>query len=434
LKIKTEDIGNRQLRLTIEAEDRAPQAMKAAARQIAKQTDFPGFRKGKAPYGLVLERYGEETIRREAADLVAQAVYKEALEQEDIDPFSSGVLKDVELSPLTLIFTIPLRPVVDLSDYRALRIKFSKPRIKKEEVEMALGRIRHQNAILKPADRAAEFDDAALMSVVAKTADDEEVIRIDEARVFLEAGSDRPAPGFVEAVVGIKAGEEKTFTLPLPDDLPREELRGQEAEFTVKIKQVYDSTLPDLDDDLARAAGSFDSFAKLEKHVREQLRTAAEEAVEEEYAEKVLAAVVDKAEVEYPPVMLEQQLDEIVEEFEEEIKHQAKLSLEDFLRLQDKQVSELRADFEPQAERRLKRALVLGEVVGQEDLDVDDDEIETEIHRVSAPWGVRAEQMRSALSSDDAKLSMRSRLLGNKAVQRLVAIAKGEAETASDEE
>jgi len=434
LKIKTKDIGERQLQLTIEAEDQAPEAMKRAARQIASQTDFPGFRKGKAPYELVLERYGEEAIRQEAADLVAEEAYKEALEQEGIDPARPGALEDVTLNPLTLTFTVPLRPTVQLGDYRSFRLKFPKPRIKKEQVQAALERIQHQNAIIKPADRAAALDDATLLTITAKTANGEDVMDIDEARVFLEAGSQRPAAGFVEAMVGAEPGEERTFTLPLPDDIAEEELRGQEAEFAVKVKQVYDTTLPALDDDLARVAGNYESFADLEKHVRDQLRQAAEQAAEDEYEDNVLSAVIDDAKVEYPPVMLEEQLDEIMAEFEQEIKRRTKLSLEDFLRIQEKKVEELRAAFEPQAQRRLKQALVLGEVVSQEGLEVDEDDVDAEIHRVSAPWGVRADQVRSALSSDQAKLSVRSRLLGNKAVQKLAAIAKGEADGAGDGE
>jgi trigger factor len=429
LKITTKDLGNRQLELTIEAEDEAPEAMKRAARQIASQTDFPGFRKGKAPYELVAERYGEETIRREAADLVAEKAYKEALDQEGIDPIRAGTLDEIELDPLTLRFIIPLRPSIDLGDYRDFRLKFPKQRVKKQDVQAALERLQHQNAVLEPAERPAELDDAVLMSIKAETAEGQEVISIDEARVFLEEGSERPAPGFVEAVVGMEAGDERTFSLPLPDDLPQEELRGQDAEFKVRIKQVYDATLPPLDDDLARAAGNFDTFAKLEKHVREQIREAALESAEEDYAEEVLTAIVGTAEVEYPPVMLEEQLDQIMSEFEQEVKRQTKLSLDDFLRLQDKDGDEVRAGFEPQAEKRLKRALVLGEVVMQESLEVDDDDVDTEIHRVSAPWGVRADQVRSALNSEEGRQSVRSRLLGDKGVERLVAIAKGEAES-----
>jgi len=436
LKVTTEPLGNRQLLLAIEVDEkRTEQAMRQVARQIAEQANIPGFRKGKAPYTLIVQRYGEDAIRKEAVEALAEVAYREALEQEGIEPYAPAALDEVVLHPITFKFTVPLRPTVELGDYSNYRLKPRRVRVYKKEVQQALERIREQNVILEPAERPAALNDRVVIDLVGQTSEGVEFIREDSARILLDAENADPTPGFAEAVVGMKAGEERTFTLTLPDDFPREELRGQEAEFTVKMIEVYESILPELDDDLARTAGNFDSLTELEKHIKEQLRQAAQQQADEEYTEQVVGDILDQAQVEYPPLMLEKELGEAVEEFEQAVRREARLPLEDYLRFQNQTVEELREELKPSAAARLKRALVLGEVVRLEGLEVDEEEINARIEDASAPWGARADEVRSSLSSDEGRQAVRSRLLADKAVRRLVVIAQQEApEAVSAEE
>ena len=428
MKVTTEPLEQRQLRLTIEVdEDRTRKAMRRVARQISRQVNIPGFRKGKAPYELIVQRFGEETVRKEAAEDVVEAVYREAMEQESIEFYTPGRLEEIELEPLIFTFTIPLPPAVDLGDYRDYRLKSRKVRVYKKEVQEALEEIREQNAILDPVERPAAADDGATINLVGRTMEGVEFLRQDDLRILLEGGSNEPAPGFVEAVEGMEAGEERTFTLILPEDFPREDLQSQEAEFTVEMLEVYESTLPELDDDLARTVGNYESFKELEAHVKERLRQTAQRQTDEEYTAQVLEALLEEAQVEYPPVMLEEKLDGAIKEVEQAVNREARLSLDDYLRFQNKTIEELRDEMEPRAMARLKRALVLGEVVRREGLEVDEGEISARIEEVSASWGVRADEIRMSLSSDSGQEAMRSRLLADQAVGRLVAIAKGEA-------
>jgi trigger factor len=435
LKVTTESLESRQLSMVIEIdEEQTQQAMRRAARQISRQVNFPGFRKGKAPYELVLQRYGEDTIRREAADVLVEDAYNDALDQQEIEPYAAGMLENIELDPITFTFTIPLSPMVDLGDYRGYRLKAPKVRVYKKDVQEALQEVRRQNAVLEQVDRPAELEDGIVASLVGVTADGEEIFQGDDLHFLLEAGSTDPAPGFAEEIVGMEVGEERSFTLTLGDDFAREDLRGQEVEFTVNLTEVYNSTLPKLDDDLARTVGNFDSIKALEKHIKDQLRQAEQQKVDETYANQVLEAIIDQAEVEYPPLILERELDSMIQEVEQTIKRQAKLSLEDYLRFQGKTVEELREDFTPDAQTRLKRGLVLSEVVKTEQLEVDAGEIDAQIEAISAPWGVRANEIRESLNSEQGQATVRSRVLSGKAVQRLVAIAKGEAPELSAQE
>jgi len=156
LKITTEQLENRQLHLTIALdEEQTQQAMQRAVRKIAKQVNIPGFRRGKAPYSLVVQRYGEDAVRQEAADAMVETVYQKALEQEEIQPYAPAALEEITLDPITFEFTISLRPTVDIGDYRDYRLKPPSVRIYKKEVQQSLEELRGQNAILELAERPA---------------------------------------------------------------------------------------------------------------------------------------------------------------------------------------------------------------------------------------------------------------------------------------
>ncbi len=428
MDITTESLEHRQLRMIIEVdEERTRQAMQQAARQIAKKVNIPGFRKGRAPYDLIVQRFGEDAIRQEAAEALVDVVYREAVEQKGIVPYAAPVLNEATLRPLTFTFTVPLLPTVDLANYRTYRLKPPKVKVDKKQVKEALEAIRQEHAILESVERPAALGDGIVVDVTGRTPDGNVFLKEDDAHLLLETDKIAIAAGFAEALVGMSAGEARTFKVTLSDRFAIEELRGEEAEFTVRMKEVYKSTLPPLDDDLARAVGNFDSIKALRKHVEEQLQQAAQRKADDEYAERVLTAILEQARVEYPPVMLEQELDRVVEEFSRAVKEQTRLTLEDYMRLQHKDMDELREELRPQAEARLKRDLVLAEVTKVERLEAGAEEVEAEIEQASAVWGIRADEIRTMLRSDAGRRAVRSRLLMNKAVQRLVAIARGEA-------
>jgi trigger factor len=428
LKITTEALENRQLLLTIEiSEKQTEQAKRQVARRISREVNIPGFRKGKAPYSVVVQRFGEETVFQEIADFMADEVYRKALEQEAIEPHAAGMLEDVTPDPLTFTFTVPLRPTVDLGDYRDYRLDPSKVEVSAEALQQALEEIREQNAILTPLERPVALGDVVMMDLVGWTADGGKFLEEDDLQVLLDVEQYEPAPGFREAIVGMEEGEERTFTLTLPDDFPEEELQGQEVEFDVNLTAVYERFLPGLDDDLARTVGSFDTFEELEEQIRNQLLEEAQREADSEYASQVLEAILEQTQVEYPPVVLQEAVDDAVENYEQAVKSQLRLSLDDYLRIQGQTLEELREELEPGAATNLKRALMLGEVIRLEEIDVDEEEIDAQIDKISAAWGSQADAIRVSLDTGPGRQELHNRLLGNKAVERLVAIAKGEA-------
>jgi trigger factor len=427
LKVTTEPLESHQLAVTIEVDQgRTEQAMRRAARQIAREVRIPGFRPGKAPFDAIVQRFGESTVRREAADLIGEEVVREALEQENIDAYGPGQITNLTLDPLVYELAVPLNPTVDLGDYRAIRLDPEPVEVRDDQLQQALDKIREDNTIFETIERPSIWRDGLELDLVAHTDSGEEVLKGEGLHMLLEPETTDPVPGFPEAVLGMEAGEERTFRLPLPPDFPEERFRGTEAEFTVTINTVYNQIIPDLDDDLARAVGNFETLDELRDHLRGQIQQAAQAERDRAYAAQVVEAAVKQAKVDFPPPMVDRELDEMVKEVERSVRSQRRLSMEDFLRIERKSIDELREELRPSAEARLTKALILGDVVRLEELAVEDDEVGERIEQVSSSWGSRAEQVRTSLSTDAGRRAMQNRLLADKAVQRLVAIAKGE--------
>ncbi|MGD2179325.1 MAG: trigger factor [Anaerolineae bacterium] len=428
MKITSESTGERQLSLTIEVEEeRVNRARQRVARQISREIDIRGFRKGRAPYDVIVQRLGQRVVREELVSFLAEAVYSEALEQADIVPYAPGTLEETQFDPLTLTFTVPLSPEVELGDYRGYRRPFQDGEVPQEALTQALGAVQEQNAILAPLDRPAAEGDLLVAELVGRTSDSDVFLQEEEARILLDPEAGEPVPGLIHALMGIGQGEERTFTLVLPADFQVEGLQAREAEFTANATGVYERIIPELDDDLARTVGNYDTFEELENDVRQRLWERARANAESEYADQVLQDVIDQAVVSFPPVMCEEALDDAVEAYKRQIEQREHMLLDDYLRIQSRTMEEVREELRPEVEKSIKRSLVLGEIVQREDLDVSDEDLDRRIAESSDEYGERADEVRASLSAPERRRDLRNRMLANKAVQRLIAIAKGEA-------
>lgn len=427
MKITSEPIGERQLSLTIEVEEeRVNRARRRVARQISREVNIPGFRRGRAPYDVIVQRLGQRVVREELVSVLAEDVYREALEEADIAPYAPGTLEETQFDPLSLTFIVPLAPEVELGDYRSYRRPFPDGEVSEEALTQALEAIQEQNAILAPLDRPAAEGDLLVAELVGRTSDGNVFLHEEEARVLLDPEGGDPVPGLIDALMGIQKGEERTFTLVMPADFQVEEPQPREAEFTAEVKSVYERIVPELDDDLARTVGNYDTIEELKSDVRRRLRERERTNAESEYADQVLQEVIDQAVVSWPPVMIEEALDDAVEAYGRQIERREHMPLEDYLRIQSKTMEDLREELGPEVEQSIKRSLVLGEVVQQEDLAVSDEELDTRIAESSEQYGERADEVRAGLSAPEGRRDLRNRMLANRAARRLVAIAKGE--------
>jgi trigger factor len=430
LKIETEPHDNRTLTLTVEVDDEQLQpALRAAARKISKSSRIPGFRPGKAPYEVVLRLYGETALYQAALEDLTQKIYQDALEQEKLEPFAPGEMDIVELKPMKLKFVVPLAPEIELGDHRALRLQYTAPEVTDEAVAGEIEHLREHQAVLEPAERPAQMGDMVTLDLKAFLNEGENpsdfLVTDPNTDVLLEEKSDWPVPGFAAQVVGLSSGEEKKFDIAFPEEYVNESLRGQLAHFEVKLKEVKQRTLPEVDDELAKSLGDYESIDDLHAKVRGELEKQANVSIDREYGNAVVDQLVEQSKITFPPVLLQGEVDDYMKDLDRRLGAQ-KLTLPDYLKIEGKTEEQFREELKPAAEKRLKRSLALGRIVMLEHLDVHADEIDERIESLSTPWGERADEMRKVLSSPRSRELLELEMLTDKAVDRLKAIARGE--------
>jgi trigger factor len=481
LNIQTEHLENHTARLTVEVDqDRLQKAMQDAARRISKKGRIPGFRPGKAPMSVVLNLYGREYVLSEALDKLGNDIYREALDASEIEPYASGTLEDVkEEDGLRLIFVVPLRPTVDLADYRAIRADYEVQEVTDEMVSEAMENLRQEQALLEPVERPAKMGDQVKFShidvVVLKNEDDEDdeneeeveeetddaeesdegddaendaedddfeddfgdewddvkevlIHQHDYDRV-LRDDKDDLFPGFSAQLVGVNIGDQKTFELSIPEDYDQEELAGRTLRCDVSVSEVQARTVPEWTDDLAKrlSEDKFETMLELRMDLRKQLEQYSEEVAKDNLAGKALEQLVEGATIRYPEELIQEYIDDLLQSLDDNLRQRG-LRLEDFMKLTGRTQEDLRKEYRDTAVERAERALALGELVRREELVVDDSAVDAEIEAMSTMLGgdEQAGRFKQFLMTPESRFNIGNRLVANRAMERLAAIAKGE--------
>jgi trigger factor len=235
---------------------------------------------------------------------------------------------------------------------------------------------------------------------------------------------------FSTPIIGMKPGEDKTFSLPVPDADQYEDFRGKTAEFQVHLYGLQKRELPELDDALAQTVGAYETLDALKAEIRSELSNAAQRQADDKYGDECINALVKQATIEFAPQMIKSEVDELIERTERRIKQQ-KMTMQDYLEALGKSEEQYREELKPTAEIRLKRGLALNEIVKQEQLSVDDEEVEQQIDRMAAVYGPQAQEARKALSQPQNRDGIKIELLTQAAMRHLIAICKGEAPAAA---
>jgi trigger factor len=440
LKIEKKDLENCQVQLTIELEDdRLKGAMRSAAKRLGKKSKIAGFRPGKAPYDVLLRKFGEDYIFEEALEKLGQEAYREALEHSEIEPYASGTLDEViSREPLVLQYTIPLEPAVDLGSYRDVRIAYETPVIEDEAVDRVMEDLRQRQALIEPAERPAGLSDVVMVDIKAELLEDEDqgektLLNNEGVSILVDEETNWPVPGISEHLLGLEAGQEISFEYTFTDDYDNEKLRNKKASFNIACLEVKSRLVPEWTNDLAKSIGDYEDLVDLRMNVRKDLLAEAERQTESSHTQEVVNTVVEGASVSYPPILLQHELNDMLLNLTEQLRYQ-KLSLEDYLKVENKTYEDLVEELEPTAKERVVRALVLGKVIHAESIEVEDSEIDAEIDRIIERFEDRSDEAREIFDNPSGRNKISLDLLSNKAIERLVAIAKGEADQPTETE
>lgn len=427
MQVTSERLENCQVRVTVELDAAEVEAkLRQTAQQVSRKYTIPGYRKGKAPYAAVVRSFGRELLQQQALEDFGQELYDQALGQIEYEPYDMGELEKVEWEPFRMNILVPIRPQVDLGDYRSVRLAPEVEPVTDEDVDRYLEELRRQHAQWVPVGRPAALGDQVVVDIDAQV-DGTTVLGNQGRELILSADGRYPVPGFHEQVAGMTAGEEKTFTLAYPASDPRQDLAGKEAEFNVKLVAVNEEDVPPLDDDLALMVGDYESLADLRTAVRADLEREAGERAEADFAEKVLTAMIDQAaKIEFPPQAVDKELDNSLERMEGSLSGRG-LKLDTYLGMIGKTRAAYRDELRPMAVNQVRRTLALGEIIRREGLSVEGEAVQAEIERLAASEEFQGDEMQKLLQSAGARISVMNDLLITRAHQRVAAIARGEA-------
>src|SRR3954464_8888634 len=299
LKTKTSDLGDSRVRVEVEVEPQAvDKALTQAAATLGRDLKIPGFRKGKVPPQVVLQRVGRDAVLDEAVRNALPDWYEEAIGNVGVVTVGEPNLDMSDLpekgSPLEFSIEVGIRPPAKLGDYKGLEVGRREPEVSQDDVNQEVERMRESLASLETVERAAQNGDFVGIDFVGRI--DGEPFEGGEGRGYLlELGSGRLIPGFEEQLPGASAGDERDVSVTFPDDYAGAEVAGKEAVFSTTVKEVKEKRLPELDDDFASEAGGFDTLNELRDDIRSKLSRAEERAIDTEFREAVVDAAAQNA-------------------------------------------------------------------------------------------------------------------------------------------
>ena len=422
MKIATQSVENSQAVLQIEVEPgEMEESLDRAYRQLVKRVGVPGFRKGKAPRS-VLERYvGKEGLQREALEDLVPELCTRVIEEQKMEVIAQPQIEIIQSDPVIFKAIFPLRPHVELGDYHTIRVDKQPVEVGDEEINSVINQLRERHAVWSPVERPVNFEDLVVVDIDEEAKDG--TVKTYQARQFpLVKDSLIPLPGFAEHLVGMATGGVKEFALTYPDDYKLKELAGRDTKFKVKLIEVKEKHLPELDDDFAKSLGQgMENLEALRNFVAANLRKAAEEAAKRDYERKLVEEVVGLSKVDFPPVLVDREIDSLLKERDFIFREQG--GLQGYLKNFNKTEQGMKEELRPEAVRRITESLVLGKIIEQEKITVDDAEIAAEIESMTKDAGDRVEEMQRMLGTDQARQVVEERQLSLKALQKLTEIA-----------
>jgi len=373
------ELPNSRVRVEVEVpgED-VDRGMQRAARSLAREMRMPGFRKGKAPPSLVIQRLGYGAVLQEAIREMLPEWYEQALLGSGVNPVGDPSIEIVsapesEGEPLGFKFEVGVRPEAILGEYRGLEVGRAEPEVPDDIVEREIERVRGSFARLEPVERTAAEGDVLLVDFEGLV--DGNAFKGGKASDYLlELGGGQLVEGFEEQLAGVSAGEEREVEVSFPDDYQAEELAGQDAVFTVEVKEVREKVLPDLDDDFAAEASEFDTVDELRADIREKLSEAIGRRIEQDFRLAAIDAAAEAATVELPDELVTARANERWERVERQLAARGMIP-DAYLQVQGKTREEVIEESKPDAGRELKREAVLAAIAEAEGIEVSEEEM-----------------------------------------------------------
>ena len=436
MSVQVENLEKNMAKLTIEvAAEEVEKALQAAYMKEKGKISIPGFRKGKVPRQMIEKMYGPAVFYEDAANTLIQDNYPSAVDESGIDIVSRPTIDVVQIEKgKSFIFTaeVAVRPEVKLGKYLGVQVTKIDTSVSDDEVAAELEKEREKNArTVTVTDRAVQNGDTAVIDFEGFV----DGVAFEGGKGEnhpLEIGSHSFIDTFEDQLVGKNAGDEVDVNVTFPEQYQAAELAGKPALFKVKIHEVKAKELPELNDEFAQDASEFDTLeeykADLKKRLEEQKENDAKRTKEDEAIQKI----IDKSSMDIPEAMLDTQCENMINEFAQRIA-QSGLSMEQYMQFSGLTLDKLKEQVRPEAETRIKSSLVLEQIAKDENIEVSEDEINAEIEKMAAAYGMEADKLKEYMG-DSEKESIARDLKVTKAVDLIMENVKERAKAKTKKE
>lgn len=381
-----------------------------------------GFRPGKAPNNIIERELGPQTVQTEVVEAAIGRFYRQALEEKALRPLDSPAVtikKFVPYSELEFTAVTEVLPNIKLADYKKITKKAEVAKVTEAEIDQVVSSLRNRLAKRKEVSRAAKNGDEAVIDFDGKQ-NGKEVPNTSAKNQPLLLGSKRFIPGFEENLIGMKPSQTKSFEVKFPKDYGQQSMANQTVTFTVTLQKLFELNLPELNDAFANEAGPFKDLQQLRADVAKQISTEKDTQVQKALETEVINEVVETSQMALPPKMLERELQHLQGDFERQLIQSGK-TLEQYLEEKGQKPLDLEKELQPQAERRVKTALVLTEVAREEKLELLPEEFEMRLQLLKGQYQDKTMQLE--MDKPEVRREIANQILAEKTVAKLVSYA-----------
>lgn len=433
VKITAQRLPESRVLIEIEVDpERLERAMNQAYRRVVNRARIPGFRPGKAPRVMVERFLGRDALLHEALDRLVPEVYEEAIKQEGIEPIDQPDLEMPQLEPVIIKATVPVQPVIDLGDYRAIRVEPEEVTVDEAEIDTTIEQLRRRYATIEPVERPAQAGDLVRIDLRAVEGETE---RFDYKDIEIPLDEEQVGaylPLLADQIAGMERGQTREVSVDVPEGTGGS-LAGMTITYTIVLHDIKEEKLPELDEEFSQQVGEgFPTMLALRERLRSDARQRLEAEAKGRLEQQALDRLVEGATLEFPSVLIDREVERMLRE-RTAGGGDPRQAMQRYLARVGKSEDELRAELRPDATERVKRSLALQQLTQDEGLEVDPADVETEIDRMVGESGDAGERVRTLFQGDSGADLIRRTLLTRLAYERLGEVATGKAPTLAAE-
>ncbi|PKM85120.1 MAG: trigger factor [Firmicutes bacterium HGW-Firmicutes-11] len=383
-------------------------AIQKAYQKTRGKFSLDGFRQGKAPRKLIEAKYGDDIFYEDAINQLFADSYPVAVQEMELEPVDrpSAEFDQIEGGKgFGVTVKVTVAPVMELKEYKGIKVKKIDSEVNESDVDRDLEALQKRNSRMIIVDRAAQDGDTVLIDYAGFVGEDQFEGGTAE-RQPLTLGSNTFIPGFEEQLIGAMTGDDRDVKVTFPEDYHMDTLAGQEAIFKCKVHEIKETELPALDDDFAKDVSEFETLAELKEDTKKKLETTAKAKAEYETKNAVLEKIYEAHEVDIPEIMVEEQIDDMLQEFDQQLRYQG-LDLAKYFEYLGRDIKEYRDEIRPDAFKKLKTRLLVEAVAKAEELKASDEEIENELTKMAEQYKMEPDKLREMMGIEGMSFLMK---------------------------